>query len=95
MISQFDTSNYDLEESLPDDENDNYVIDCQFRSVSDTEFIVPSNVNFTDFSEMMDDIPSFDAYDYTDEEAPMFDEEEMARLEQWAQEMQEKYGDME
>lgn len=90
-IAQYDAGDFEWDDAEFEEDDDNVVVDCQFKNVSDSEFVVPTNVNFTDLSEMMDQ-----AYDFgDDEEMMMFDEDEMARLEEWAQEMQEKYGEME
>ncbi|KUK79827.1 MAG: hypothetical protein XD95_0080 [Microgenomates bacterium 39_7] len=95
MISQFDASDYEFDDADFEDDDDSYVIDCQYRNVPDSEFVAPTNINFTDFSEMMGESSDFDDFDYGNEEEMMFDEDEMARLEEWAQEMQEEYEDME
>ncbi len=88
-IAQYNAGDFEWDDAEFEDD-DNVIVDCQFKNVPDSEFVVPTNVNFTDLSEMMDQ-----AYDFGNEEEAMFDEDEIARLEEWAQEMQEKYAEME
>ncbi len=82
------------------EEDDRYEINCQYKKVDSSVFDLPTNVEFMDLSEAMQnlDYMDYDAGDYDsinnedDGYSYSFDKDDLAKMEEWANEMQEKYG---
>lgn len=74
--------------SIEAEEDDRYDTNCQYKKVDPSFFELPKNVEFIDLSETMLDLEQveYDPDDFS------FDQEDQAKMEEWAKEMQEKYG---
>lgn len=70
------------------DEDDRYDIDCQLKKVDSSIFNIPTDIEFTDLSEVMEDLGNLD-FGTDSSEDFSFDQADQAKMEEWAKEMQE------
>ncbi len=72
------------------DEDDRYDIDCQLKRVDSSIFNIPTDIEFTDLSEIMktmEDLGDLDLdTDHSDDFS--FDQADQAKMEEWAKEME-------
>ncbi len=86
-----DSQNWDTDwdtSSLEVEDDDRYEVSCQYKNVDSSVFELPKNVEFVDLSEAIRDLEQmkFDSNDFS------FDQDDQAEMEEWAKEMQEKFG---
>jgi len=72
------------------DEDNRYDINCQLKRVDSSIFNIPTDIEFTDLSEVMEDFANLDLETDNSEEFS-FDQADQAKMEEWAKEMQEKF----
>ncbi len=105
-LADLEDFDFDWSDEVEIEEDDDYDVNCRFRNVADNEFVPPTNIEFVDFSEGFEGF--FEAEDAEMESAEaegaeqesgtdsfeMPSAEDLEGLEEWAQEMEERYGDM-
>ena len=72
------------------DEDDRYDIDCQLKKVDSSIFNIPTDIEFTDLSEVMEGLGNLD-FGTDSSEDFSFDQADQAKMEELAKEMQEKF----
>lgn len=105
-IAEMQETDFDWTDDIEfdEEEDDRYDVSCQLRNVPDSEFVPPQDIEFTDFTDGFGEpfgfedsdleTPEFDDdFDAGDFEMP--DTDDLESLEDWAQEMEERYQDTE
>lgn len=87
-LGEIQDYNFDWDYDAETDEKDNHEVKCVYKNLPNSTFVPPSNIEYMDFSQMMD---SSSYYPEEAEGEVMPTEEDMAGLEKWAEEMREKY----
>ena len=75
------------ETTVQEYEDQGYRVNCQKRNVADSEFTPPSNIQFQDYSALMQD-----AQKMGQNALEAVDQDQMKELQRQAEEMQKKYG---